>query len=402
MHPCAGEPQSLTEALSSQRDYLRDAEVVVSYSMGNYPFLKGDDRLRCTALHVTPEIRELVEAGKINHVPARISDYYLLLRRGGPLQIDAMLIQVSPPDNDGNCSLGASTSIILPLLKDVPTVIAEVNRRMPRVYGPGQIPISRFRAIVESDRPLLTYTPRPPTGIEMKIGEYVAELVPDGTTLETGVGSIPSAVLRNLVHKKDLGIHSGMLTDEAANLIGSGAVTNRRKNIDTGVSVAAELMGTEILYDFAHNNPILKTKPYTYTHNPRIIARISNFAAINSAMEVDLSGQVNAEFIAGRQMSSVGGLLDFIVGAFFSDNGMSIIAMTSTAKGGKTSRIVPQIEPPSYVTVPRHMADIVVTEYGIARLRGKNLRERAEALIRIAHPAHRESLERRWKESIRT
>jgi 4-hydroxybutyrate CoA-transferase len=271
-------------------------------------------------------------------------------------------------------------------------VIAEVNARMPYTYGDTRIHQSRFTATVTTSRPLQPWPEREYGETERRIAQYVADLVQDGDTIQVGIGGIPSAVLDALKDRRDLGVHSGLITDGIVELIERGAVTNRRKNVDTGVTTGNWLLGTDRLHRWADRNPLLSVRSAEYVHGAHVIAGIENFRAINSGLEVDLTGQVNAEIAGSYSVGGVGGLADFVRGALMSSTGRSIVALPSTARGGQVSRIVPRIES-GVVTVPRYDADYVVTEWGIAHLRGKSLEERARELVAVAHPDFRDELQ---------
>jgi 4-hydroxybutyrate CoA-transferase len=302
--------------------------------------------------------------------------------------VDVLLMQVTPPDAEGFCSYGVSVDYTEAAAQSARTVIAQMNSRLPRTGG-SRIHLDALTCIVEQDEAVIELTPPKIGEIELKIGENVAALIPDGATLQLGIGAIPDAVLLSLKGKKDLGIHSEMFSDGVVLLAEAGVVNNRRKNLHPGKFIATFLMGSRKLYDFAHNNPDVELHPVDYTNAPHIIGQIENLISINSALQVDLMGQVNAEMIGSKQFSGTGGQVDFVRGAGLSPGGKSIIALPSTAAKGTISRICLELDKGSAVTTSRNDVHYVVTEYGAADLRGKSLRQRAEALINISHPDFR-------------
>ena len=308
----------------------------------------------------------------------------------GPWPVDAVLLQVSPPDDRGNCSLGVSVGHSLPLALQAKLVIAEVNQRMPRLLGPCSIHLSQIDYLVESDRDLLVFPPgEAPGPKEREIGRLAAELIPDGATIQVGLGAIPEAILESLAHKKNLRFWA-MGGDKMVGLAQSGALAQGRGPAIT----VTETLGTSKVFDFMHQNPLCEGRDLTEVINSRAIASIPRFCSILSALEIDLTGQVNAETIKGQQFSAVGGSFDFLQGAMFSEGGASIIALPATTPGDKISRITSQLPAGSAITTPRHSVQYVITEYGVADLWGRSLGERARALAAIAHPAFREELQR--------
>ena len=320
------------------------------------------------------------------------------LFRDGVLPLDIALVQVSPPDRHGFCSLGVSVDASRAAVETARRVIALVNPQMPRAHGDALVHVSRFAATVETNEPLPEH-PRPQlTEIERSIGRHVAELIEDGSTLQMGIGAIPDAVLLFLKGKKDLGIHTEMFSDGVVALAEAGVVTNKKKTINTGKFVATFLMGTRKLYDFVDGNPDVVMQPVDYTNDPAVIGQHENMVSINAALQVDFMGQVNAEMIGRNQFSGVGGQVDFVRGASRSRGGKSIIALPSTAAKGTVSRIACALDAGAAVTTSRNDVHYIVTEYGTADLRGKSIRERAKALIGIAHPDFREKLTAQAKE----
>jgi 4-hydroxybutyrate CoA-transferase len=272
------------------------------------------------------------------------------------------------------------------------TIVAEVNEQAPRTFGPCSLSGEQIDYLVECSAPLVPYPEIKFGETERRIAGFVAKLIPDGATIQIGIGNLPAAILQVLEGKNDLGFHSGMLSDSAANLVEKGVVTNSRKNVFRGKIVAGELIGTERLFRFGHENPVLEMHGADVSHNAQLIGQIDHFIAINSALEIDLTGQINAESLDGVQLSGVGGQFDFVEGAYFSRGGKSITALTSSAGKGQISRIVPRLSSRAIATIPRYMTDIVVTEYGVAQLRGKSNRQRTDTLIAIAHPDFRDQL----------
>lgn len=390
-----GEPQTLLGALVAQKDRLRNVEIVSGLLM-DYKFLKEgmEDSFHFRTWQATPAIRHLL--GKtVHYMPIRQGYVPRLFSRTGPYPVDVAFIHVSPPDKQGYCSLGVSISHSLPTALQAGTVVAEINEHMPRVLGNSFINLSQIDYVVESSRPLLEWPPTEDVGEKEKsIGRHVAELIPDGATLQIGIGGIPEATAEFLGDRRDLRFFA-MGVDTIVDLVEQGVVERSRDVSQWKVKVC-ELLGTRRLFDFVDNNPMVYGCPTNECINSLAAAKIDKFVSIISAMEVDLSGQVNAETIAGKQFSAVGGSHDFLQGAYNSSGGKSIIALTSTAGSGERviSRIVSQLPPGSAVTHPRHSVQYVVTEYGVADLRGKTLDERAEALIAIAHPDFRSQLRR--------
>jgi len=390
----SGQPQTLLQALAEDFEFYRDVEVINGILLAEHPLAKKglESSFRCISFQNSPSLRQDWEEGRIDFLPVRYSDVPRVFSRKGPKPLGAVLIQVSPPDNQGRFSLGVSASHAYPLALEARTIVAEVNDQAPRTHGPCFFTEEQIDFLVECSAPLVPYREIQFGETEKRIAEFMADLILDGSTIQIGIGNLPAAILKLLEQKKDLGIHSGMLSDSVADLVDKGAVTNARKSVHPGKIVAGELIGTEKLFRFGHENPILEMHGAGVSHNAELIGKIDNFIAINSALEIDLSGQINAESLNGVQISGVGGQFDFVEGAYFSRGGKSITALTSSAGRGKISRIVPSLSPKAVVTTPRYLTDIVVTEYGVAHLRGKSNRQRAEALIPIAHPGFRDGL----------
>ncbi len=388
-----GEPQTLVEALVADHGRFEDVTVITGLQGSSAPYadaaLAGSFHLR--TFMVTGAVRDAVEAGTVEYVPCSLSQISDLFA-SGDIAVDVAMVQVSPPDAHGYCSLGVSVSYVLAALRRAKVVVAEVNERMPRTHGGGFVHVEQIDLAVRSDRPLLEVAAGTPGPELVAIGQHVAGLVPDGATVQVGVGGIADATWRALVAHRDLGVHSGSLSDSVVELIESGVVTNARKETWPGRSVAGQLIGTSRLYDYADDNPAFALVPASVTHDPVSIARLSRFHAVNSALQVDLRGQVNSESIGGRQVAGTGGALDFAIGAQLSAGGRCIIALPSRSRRGH-SKIVPRISADA-VTVPATLVDYVVTEHGIAELRGKSVTAREHALAMIADPDAREALQR--------
>jgi 4-hydroxybutyrate CoA-transferase len=390
-----GEPQILIEALVARADQLRDVEIVHMVAMGPAKYAQPgmEKSFRHNGFFLGGTTRKAIEDGRGDFTPCFFSEVPRLFKNK-ILPVDIALIQVTPPDADGFCSYGVSADYTQAAAESARIVIAQMNRQMPRTGG-SKIALDAITWVVEKDEPVLELKPPKIGDVEQRIGENVATLIPDGATLQLGIGAIPDAVLMFLGGKKDLGIHSEMFSDGVVNLAQRGVITNKQKTINAGKFICTFLMGTRTLYDFVDNNPAVELAPVDYVNDPYVIGQHDNMMSINSALQVDLMGQVNAEMIGPRQFSGIGGQVDFVRGASRSKGGKSIIAMPSTAAGGKLSRICLELDQGAAVTTSRTDVHYVVTEYGIAELRGRSLRQRAAALIAIAHPDFRGVLEER-------
>ena len=390
-HAC-GEPPTLVEALVARAPELRNVEIVHMVAMGPAKYAQPgmEESFLHNSLFVGAATRKAISEGRALHTPCFFSEIPRLFT-WRILPVDVTLMQVSPPDAEGFCSLGVSVDYTLASARSDRVTIAQMNRFMPRTMGE-TIHLDEIDCIVEKDEPIIELKPPVIGDKEKAIGENVAKLIEDGSTLQLGIGAIPDAVLLFLKDKKDLGIHSEMFSDGVLALAEAGVVTNRKKTINTGKFVVTFLMGTRKLYDFVDNNPDVVMRTVDYTNDPNIIGQHDKMISINSALQVDMMGQVNAEMIGRNQFSGVGGQLDFVRGASRSKGGKSIIALPSTASGGKVSRIVVELDRGSAVTTSRNDVHYIVTEYGAAELRGKSIRDRARALIAIAHPEFRDSL----------
>lgn len=390
-HAC-GEGQYLTGELVNQAERLENVEIVHMVAMGTAPYCQPgmEKHFRHNALFVGGSTRKAVEEGRADYTPCFFHEIPRLFT-DGCLPVDVAFIQVSLPDERGYCSFGISVDYTQPAAQAAKLVIAQVNKNMPYTYGNG-IHLKDIDFIVEKDEPLIELPPPKIGETERKIGEYVASLIHDGDTLQLGIGAIPDAVLSFLGEKKNLGIHSEMFSDGVVDLARKGVITNTKKTINPGKFVSCFLMGTRKLYDFVDHNEDVLIEAVDYTNDPFVVAKIDNIISINSAIQVDLMGQTNSEMIGNRQFSGVGGQVDFVRGASRAKGGKAIIAMPATAAKGKISKIVPLLDEGSAVTTSRNDIDYVVTEFGIASLKGKTLRQRAKALIEIADPRFKPSL----------
>ncbi len=390
----AGVPVQLTQSLTDRADELRGVELthVLTFAEAPYAAPQYQESFRVNALFIGGNVRQAVHEGRADFTPVFLSEIPALFRDGGPLPPDAALISVSPPDDHGFCSFGVEVGATKPAAESARVIIAEVNRQMPRTLGDSFIHVSRLHHIVEVDYAIPEAVQGGSSSGHLKVGEYIAELIPDGATLQMGIGSIPDAVLQNLGHHKDLGIHTELFSDGVIDMVEQGVITCARKSFHPGKIVAGFLFGSKRLYEFIHNNPLIELHPADYVNDPYNIARNDKMVAINSAVQVDLTGQVCADSIGTRIYSGVGGQIDFIRGAARSKGGVPIVAFLSTAKNDALSRIVPMLYEGSGVVTTRSDVHYVVTEYGIADLYGKTIRQRARALIEIAHPKFREEL----------
>lgn len=396
-HACA-EPTELIAAMVANSEAYENVEIVhmVAMSGSEYAKVGMEKHFTHNSLFVGGSVREAVSSGRADFTPCFFSKVPELFTNGS-LPVDVALVQVSTPDKYGYCSLGVSIDYSKPAAKSAKLVIAEVNAKMPRTMGDSFIHISDIDYIVESNHEIIELQPPRIGDIEKAIGEHCASLVEDGSTLQLGIGAIPDAVLLFLKDKVDLGIHSEMISDGVIDLVEAGVITNKKKTIHPGKTVVTFLMGTKRLYDFVDNNPMVEMYSVDYVNNPITIAKNYKMVCINSAIQVDLMGQVNAETIGLTQFSGTGGQVDFIRGASMAKDGKSIIAMPSTAGRGKISRIATMLDEGAAVTTLRNDVHYVVTEYGIAELKGKTLSQRGKALIGIAHPDFRPELIKQWE-----
>lgn len=401
-HAC-GEPGILLRAMVDNKEQYKDVEIVHMVAMGGAEYAKPgmEEHFRHNAIFVGGSTREAVNSGRADFTTCFFSEVPKMFREGF-LPVDVALVQVSPPDENGNCSFGVSVDYTKPAAESAKIVIAEVNDEMPRTGGDTLINVKDLDYIVETSYPLIELHPPKIGDVERAIGENCASLIDDGDTLQLGIGAIPDAVLLFLKDKKDLGIHSEMISDGVVELVEAGVITNKKKSLHPGKTVVSFIMGTKKLYDYINNNPGVEMYPVDYVNNPVIVAKNDNIISINSCVQVDLMGQVCSESIGDKQISGVGGQVDFVRGAMMAKGGKSIIAMPSTAGRGKVSRIVSRLDDGATVTTSRNDVDYIVTEYGVARLRGKTLRDRAKALINIAHPDFRTELIESFEKKFNT
>lgn len=388
-----GVPTTLLNALVERAPTLRDVEVLHMLTAGDDPTTSSElsGSFRHNALFIGSNVRHAVQEGRADFTPIFLSEIPRMFR-SGRLPIDVALIQVSPPDQHGFCSFGVEVGCTLPAAQLARTVIAEVNAQMPRTLGDSFIHISRITTCVETNRPLSELPQGESNPIAERIGQHIADLIPDGATLQLGIGAIPDAVLRYLSHKRHLGIHSELFSDGIVDLVEAGVIDGEAKTLHRGKLVAGFLLGSRRLFDWAHNNAMVELHPTDYVNDPFVIAQHKRMVAINSALQVDLTGQVCADSIGPRFYSGAGGQVDFIRGAARSEEGVPIIALPATALAGKLSRIVPALDEGAGVVTSRYDVHYVITEYGVAQLHGCTLARRARALINIAHPDFREDL----------
>lgn len=389
-HACA-EPSFLVEKMVENASAYQDVEIVHMVAMGKgaYCMPEMHPHFRHNSLFVGACTRSAVSEGRGDFTPCFFFEVPRLFHT--TLPVDVALVQVTPPDVAGNVSLGVSVDYTREAIKSAKLVIAQVNRHMPYTYGEGILPVTDIDVFVEHDAPLIQLSPPKIGDVERAIGEHCASLIQNGDTLQLGIGAIPDAVLLFLKDKRDLGIHSEMFSDGVLELAQAGVITNRKKTLKPGKFVVTFLMGTQRLYDFVNKNEDVEVYPVNYVNNPFVIAQNDNLVSINSCVQVDFMGQVASETIGPLQISGTGGQVDFVRGASASRGGRSIMAMPSTAKG-KISKIVPLLDEGAAVTTGRNDVDYVVTEYGVAHLKGETLRQRAKNLIAIAHPDFRPEL----------
>jgi len=386
-------PLKTLTALVEYAPELHDVEICQALSIGpaDYVAPEMEGHLRVNSMFISPNVRKAVHEGRADFTPVLLSEFTLLFKNG-ILPLDVALVHVSPPDHYGFCSFGIETGLTKSPAESAKIIIAEVNQQMPRTLGDSFIHVSKLDYIVPVDYPL-TELPMSDEGsseVTEKIAGYIAELIPDGATMQLGIGAIPDAVLKYLYNKKDLGVHSELFSDGVIDLVDAGVITNARRSIHPGKITAGFVIGTRRLYQWVDDNPLIELHPTEYINNPFVVAQNDRMVAINSAIEIDLTGQVCADSIGPKLYSGVGGQLDFIYGASLSKGGVPIIALPSTAKN--FSRIVPMLKQGAGVVTTRNHVRYVVTEYGVASLYGKTIRQRAQALINIAHPDFRDDL----------
>lgn len=392
-------PQKLLGALVARAHELHDVEITQVLTIGPAPHAAKEleKHLRINNLFIGQNVRSAIHEGRADFTPCFLSEVPLLFR-GGALPLDVALIHVAPPDEHGFCSLGIEAGLVKTPAQMADVVIAEINEQMPRTLGDSFIHFSKIDHAVPVNYPLAELPMGQTNDLSMKIGSHIAALIEDGSTMQMGIGAIPDAVLNFLGDKQDLGVHSELFSDGVMDLVQKGVITNERKTLHTGKIVAGFILGTHKLYDFVDDNPIVELHPTEYVNDPFVIAQNEKMVSINSAIEVDLTGQVCADSIGPKLYSGVGGQVDFVYGAARSKGGKPIIAMPSTATlrdGTTLSRIVAMLKPGAGVVTTRNHIHYLVTEYGVAHLYGKSIRERAHALIAIAHPDFREELEKK-------
>jgi len=393
IHPGCAEPETLVEALMARGPFVKNVEVLHLMTTGRADYVapQMEGHFRHNAMFIGPNVRQAVNEGRADYTPVFLSQVEDLFE-SGQMPLDVALIQVSPPDAHGFCSFGVGVDATLTAARCAKFVIAQVNDQMPRTFGDCFIHVRDLDAVVEVSRPLCELKPIAITEVHRAIGKHVAGLIEDGATLQLGIGGIPDAVLLELTHHKDLGIQTEMLSDSVIPLIESGAVNGSCKTIHRGKIVLAFVLGTKNLFDYVSNNPMFEFHPNKYTNDPVVISQNHKMVAVNSALQVDITGQVCADSIGTSFYSGIGGQVDFIRGASRSNGGKPIIAMPATAKNGGISRIVPTLDPGAGVVTSRGAVHYVVTEFGVAYLHGRTIRQRAEALIEIAHPDFRNEL----------
>ncbi len=394
LHAAAAAPQALIKAMTNRHEELRNVEVCHVHIEGDAPYANPElkDSFHVNSFFIGPNVRHTLAAGNGSYTPVFLSELPLLFKKN-ILPIDVAMIHVSPPDRHGYCSLGVSVEATLAAIDNAKHVIAQVNSKMPRTHGEGIIHLSELDTFVEIEDEIPEFHIPEPSEIENKIGINIAELIEDGSTLQMGIGVIPNAVLKLLSNHKNLGIHTEMLSDGVIDLILKDVINSNYKGVNEGRALATFLMGSKRLYDYVDDNPFIELRSADYVNDVVNIRKNPKMVAINSAIEVDLTGQVCADSIGPRMYSGVGGQMDFIRGASLSEGGKAIIALPSTTKKG-VNRIVPFLRLGSGVVTTRAHVHYVVTEYGVANLYGKTIKQRAKALIELAHPNNREQLEK--------
>lgn len=394
IHTAGGTPQTLVNALTERADELRNVEIYQMHTEGDAPYVQEAyaDSFKVNCLFIGANMRKPVAEGRAAFIPSFFSEVPLMFRRG-VIPINVALVQVSPPDKHGFCSLGISVDTTRAAVDCADRVIAQINPRMPRTHGDGLIHIDTFESYYECEEEIKEMPAHELSAEEKRIGEHVAGIIEDGATLQMGIGAIPDAVLARLNHHKDLGVHSEMFSDGILPLVERGVINNRLKTKHHNVMVTGFILGTRKLYDFVDDNPQVRFLDIQYVNDTTIIRKMPKMTSINSAIEIDITGQVCADSIGSRMFSGVGGQMDFIRGASLAEGGKPIIALTSTTRRGE-SKIAPCLKEGAGVVTTRAHVHYVATEYGIVNLYGKNLRERAKELISIAHPDHREMLQK--------
>jgi acyl-CoA hydrolase len=395
IHNGCAMPDELVRALTRRGPDLDNVQIVhmATFGVADYIRPEYEGHFRHNALFIGGNVRQAVQQGRADYTPIFLSEIEGLFTSGA-IPIDYCLLQCTPPDPYGYMSLGCSVDVSLTVAQCARHVIVEINDQMPRTLGDTFLHVSRVDAFIETSHPLAAYPTHPVSDLHRAIARHVAPLIPDGATIQTGIGGIPEAVLGLLKDHKDLGIHSEMVPDSAVPLIQSGVINGERKTLHPRKVVAGFLLGTKPLFDFVHNNPAFELRRTSYANDPFVIAQNDRMVALNSAIEVDLTGQVCADSMGHLPYSGIGGQVDFLRGAARSKGGMPIITLPSTAKDGTVSRIVPSLRPGAGVVTSRGDVHYVITEHGVAYLHGKTIRQRAEALIAVSDPKFRDDLER--------
>ncbi len=393
IHPGCAEPEALVEALIERAPYVRDVETIHLMTMGSAPYTAPEmaGHFRHNAVFIGGNVRAAVNEGRADYTPIYLSEIEGLFD-SGEMPIDVALIQVSPPDAHGFCSFGVGVDITLTASRCARYVVAQVNDQMPRTYGDSFIHASQIDAFVECSRPLCELEKTEITDLHRAIARNVASLIEDGSCLQTGIGGIPDAVLPYLTDRRDLGVHTELVSDSVIPLVESGVITGARKKVNPRKIVLGFVLGSRALFDYVDENPMFEFRPNAYTNDARRICLNDKMVAINSALQIDLTGQICADSVGTTFYSGIGGQVDFLRGASWSQGGKPIIALPATAKNGEISRIVPVLNPGAGVVTSRGLTRYVVTEFGIAYLHGRSIRQRAEALIQIAHPKFRDEL----------
>jgi acyl-CoA hydrolase len=393
IHPGCAEPEALVEALMALGPFVKNVEIVHLMTTGRADYIapQMEGHFRHNAMFIGGNVRQAVNEGRADYTPVFLSQIEELFE-SGQMPIDVALIQVSPPDAHGFCSFGVGVDTTLTAAHCAKWVVAQVNDQMPRTFGDCFIHVKDIDTVVEVSRPLCELKPHEITDVHHAIGRYISGLIEEGSTLQLGIGGIPDAVLLELMNHKDLGIQTEMLSDSVIPLIEAGIINGCRKTIHPGKIILAFVLGSKKLFDYVNNNPIFEFHPNKYTNDPWVVSQNDKMVAINSALQVDITGQVCADSIGTYFYSGIGGQVDFIRGASHSKGGKPIIAIPATAKNGTISRIVPMLDPGAGVVTSRGSVHYVVTEYGVAYLHGRTIRQRAEALIEIAHPKFRDEL----------
>jgi len=397
----AAAPQILLNAMTARHEELRNVEVSHLHIEGKTPYANPiyKDSFHVNSYFIGKNVRHTIKAGNGSYTPVFLSELPNLFKRN-IVPLDVAFIQVSPPDKHGYCSLGVSIEATLAAIDNAKTVIAQINPQMPRTHGDGIIHISELDVFVEHDSPIHSHFLPELDDVEHKIGKYIAELIDNGSTLQMGIGSIPNAVLTQLTNHKNLGLHTEMFSDGVIDLILNDVINGNNKGINPGRAMATFLMGSKKLYDYVDDNPFVEMRSSDFVNDVAIIRQNKKMVAINSAVEIDLTGQVCADSIGTQMFSGVGGQMDFIRGASLSEGGKAFIALPSQTRKG-ISRIVPFLKPGAGVVTTRAHVHYVVTEYGVADLYGKTIKQRVKALVKIAHPSHRERIEKEYFEATR-